>query len=187
MPSQRESSRCTTGSWSNLRIRHRGCLHQPTLLTWDTACFMLQLENQRQSAQDNHSPMEVAAIVIMNHRPTLCHDVILLTRVANLIHVTLVDDFLHLVLKRGRNQPTHRGPSSGQKSTAPSYLNNRCTHLVKIDPHGPISHHPFRLLLGGLPHHLAHILLNEDGPHLGQLSAVNLDPNDNQWYMDYMD
>ncbi|XP_052622613.1 uncharacterized protein LOC111921823 [Lactuca sativa] len=31
--------------------------------TWDTACSMLQLENQRQRARDTHSPVEVAATV----------------------------------------------------------------------------------------------------------------------------
>ncbi|CAH1440997.1 unnamed protein product [Lactuca virosa] len=35
--------------------------------TWDNACSMLQLENQRQCAQETHSPMEVTATV--DHEP----------------------------------------------------------------------------------------------------------------------
>ncbi|KAJ9544323.1 LOW QUALITY PROTEIN: hypothetical protein OSB04_024030 [Centaurea solstitialis] len=39
-----------------------------TLRTWDTACSMLQLENQCQRAWDTHSPTEVVATI--DHKPS---------------------------------------------------------------------------------------------------------------------
>lgn len=44
-----------------------GAYINQTLPTWDTACSMLQLENQRQRARDSHSPTEVAGTI--DHEP----------------------------------------------------------------------------------------------------------------------
>ncbi|KAI3673913.1 hypothetical protein L6452_40044 [Arctium lappa] len=76
-----------------------------TLPTWDTACSMLQLENQRQHARDAHSPIEVAATV--DHDPSS--------------NPPLRRD---TPANRGR-QPPHRQPN---RRSSPSGSQNRSTN-----------------------------------------------------------